>query len=263
MQGHSCRIAPMLHKLTPISATAILFVVLYVLAGASQFVGDAGIWPASFIYSQVITNDEFSFAELTSALVWLAAAALFLSAFWRLNWRRVAWPLRLWLLFYLILSIFAFGEEISWGDHYFDYASELKTSSINFQEETNLHNLNLASLLNISPDNQFYTQLLNATHILNPLFYIVIFIIWVLLPLALQHGYGARSQWLQLMPRTSPAYQRLFLCQLLVYLAVDQFWFNVGHIFEFFVAFAALLAALEVAAAGRSLSAPASQPVEE
>lgn len=240
----------MLIRVNAITATSLFFLVIYLLAIASQFVSGPEVWPASFINSQILTNNEFSFAELSSALLWLGAVLLLVQAVWKLGSGSGVGKFRLWLVFYMLLSVFAFGEEISWGDHFFDYSSPIKAANINSQQETNLHNLNLSALLDVSEDSVLYPYLTNATFLLNPLFYLIVFVLWVLLPLAVQRGFGSRVGWLQEMPRTSQGFQRLFIAQCLVYLAIDQLWFNVGYIFEFFIAFAALLVALE--AAGQS-----------
>ena len=47
---------------------------------------------------------------------------------------------RVWILLFLIGCIYYLGEEISWGQHYFGWATPEGWSSVNDQQETNLHN---------------------------------------------------------------------------------------------------------------------------
>lgn len=48
--------------------------------------------------------------------------------------------LRLWALFIALGTLLLFGEEISWGQHYFGWVSGETFEQINDQGETNLHN---------------------------------------------------------------------------------------------------------------------------
>lgn len=48
--------------------------------------------------------------------------------------------LKVWMVIFLLGSIYYAGEEISWGQHYFGWATPESWSSVNDQQETNLHN---------------------------------------------------------------------------------------------------------------------------
>ena len=61
--------------------------------------------------------------------------------------------LRVIIFFYLIGVTYYFFEEISWGQHYFDWKSPYLFSYLNEQNETNLHNIN--NLFNQLPRNLY------------------------------------------------------------------------------------------------------------
>ncbi len=46
----------------------------------------------------------------------------------------------IWMVIFLLGAIYYAGEEISWGQHYFGWATPEQWSSVNDQQETNLHN---------------------------------------------------------------------------------------------------------------------------
>lgn len=47
---------------------------------------------------------------------------------------------KIWVLLALLGSVYTFGEEISWGQHVFDWATPDYWLRVNDQQETNLHN---------------------------------------------------------------------------------------------------------------------------
>lgn len=47
---------------------------------------------------------------------------------------------KIWMVLYLLGAIYFAGEEISWGQHYFGWGTPEKWSTVNDQQETNLHN---------------------------------------------------------------------------------------------------------------------------
>lgn len=53
---------------------------------------------------------------------------------------RARWLLRSWLIAYLLGVLYFLGEEISWGQHLFDWETPDFWARINDQQETNLHN---------------------------------------------------------------------------------------------------------------------------
>ena len=47
---------------------------------------------------------------------------------------------RVWIILFLLGSIYYAGEEISWGQHYFGWGTPETWKDVNDQQETNLHN---------------------------------------------------------------------------------------------------------------------------
>lgn len=48
--------------------------------------------------------------------------------------------LKVWMVIFLLGSIYYAGEEVSWGQHFFGWATPEGWTDVNDQEETNLHN---------------------------------------------------------------------------------------------------------------------------
>ena len=48
--------------------------------------------------------------------------------------------LKIWMVIFLLGAIYYAGEEISWGQHYFGWATPESWTNVNDQQETNLHN---------------------------------------------------------------------------------------------------------------------------
>ena len=49
--------------------------------------------------------------------------------------------LRIWIRLLLVGLIYIFGEEMSWGQHFFGWGTPEWYSELNYQQETNIHNL--------------------------------------------------------------------------------------------------------------------------
>lgn len=81
------------------------------------------------------TTEEglFEHAQNLSLIIALALAVDMLA-------RADARMLRIWMLFVLLGLIFLFGEEISWGQHFFGWETSGIFADINDQGETNFHN---------------------------------------------------------------------------------------------------------------------------
>ena len=71
---------------------------------------------------------------VVSLLIAIIATFLFLKSNVRFNF------LKIWMVIFLLGSIYYAGEEISWGQHYFGWATPESWISVNDQQETNLHN---------------------------------------------------------------------------------------------------------------------------
>lgn len=50
--------------------------------------------------------------------------------------------INIWMIIYLLGCIYYLGEEMSWGQHYFGWATPETWSLVNDQQETNIHNTN-------------------------------------------------------------------------------------------------------------------------
>ena len=86
---------------------------------------------------------ELGFVELATVALLLPSLTLAIRACWMAKrWPpRVARPLRaFWLVFALGCLFFA-GEEASWGQHWFGWATPEAIAAWNDQGETNLHNV--------------------------------------------------------------------------------------------------------------------------
>lgn len=81
-------------------------------------------------------HSEYGPHEILQALVLLPA--IFLAV--RLIKLAPTMPLRFWGLLAFLGSVYTFGEELSWGQHTFDWTTPEFWSQINDQGETNLHN---------------------------------------------------------------------------------------------------------------------------
>ena len=111
----------------------------------------AGLVVACLTYSVMLGDGHtiFVFAgkeqlfEDLSAWFFLLACLLALAA-WVRSRRQVKAVPPLRRLAYVLLALFffvAFGEELSWGQHFFGFSTPAAIESLNQQEELNLHNL--------------------------------------------------------------------------------------------------------------------------
>jgi len=96
--------------------------------------------------TQVTVEDGF-YQNLGALLFLLAAIAFFVLAarpkLYRFENKNKKYTERLYFLSLAILFVFAFGEEISWGQRIFDYATPEAIKEINEQDEFNLHNIGI------------------------------------------------------------------------------------------------------------------------
>jgi hypothetical protein len=78
----------------------------------------------------------------------------------------------LWMLLFGIGCLFIAGEEVSWGQHYFNFDVADSIADTNFQKEFNLHNSMLIQSSNNSLSSIFF-KLLMFYFILLPMFLVV------------------------------------------------------------------------------------------
>ena len=91
-------------------------------------------------------TDEDRWIENITALAFLVAAILFFVTYRKtkgdgLNLTKFKTKRNLIFIFLSFLFFFAFGEEISWGQRIFNWATPDYFTKFNYQQETNIHNL--------------------------------------------------------------------------------------------------------------------------
>ena len=182
---------------------------------------------SSFLREQVNTNHENSFIELFSAAAWLIAAVLFARAFvgarkaFSNHWSRI------WLIFFSILSVAAFGEEISWGTHwtgpdpFADYVNS----------EWSIHNQGLTSTGIPMLDSQG-----------NVLFYAGLLALWVALPILKFRRPLNRWAAFASMPIPSGMVRLFFILDTIAYLVLDRL-LDAAHVYEASIGVVAILSA--------------------
>lgn len=84
-------------------------------------------------------------------IIFLLISIFFLIKFLKIHNKNFHIYLRVIIFFYLIGVLYYFFEEISWGQHFFDWKTPEFFSEINHQNETNLHNT--SSVFNELPRN--------------------------------------------------------------------------------------------------------------
>lgn len=135
-------------------------------------------------YNEYFT-DEDSWIENISALAFLLASILFFVSFWKSNGSGLNLGFlktkRNWIFLAIGLMFFvAFGEEISWGQRIFGWSTPEALAEVNYQQETNLHNLDFFTFKNETNDSFWsFLFVLNAGRI----FFYFWFSFMVLLPL--------------------------------------------------------------------------------
>lgn len=226
--------------------TAYVFMFFYLLVAFSHINGLSESNFAQIINNQLLSNNELSFVELLSALAWSAAIMVFVAVCIKCKVFVNRGIKSFWLIVFTLVAILAFGEEISWGDHFFDYSVENELSQFNAQGETNLHNINLIELLDldVKEDSGVYRYLHNAGHALTPIFYLLLAILWVGLPLVA--NFFSKIKLIANIPQPSREFIYLFLVHSVIFILVDTLLINVGQLFEMFIGFCALIVALDL-----------------
>lgn len=121
------------------------------IVAISAILGLTGI---AWTMSQTMENDAFSshwmvredgFLECMTALALFAAALLCWLRGWTL-WNNKSRLFSICCFFYGAVLFFGMGEEISWGQRIFDIETPEAWAEVNYQAETNLHNLVIADV---------------------------------------------------------------------------------------------------------------------
>jgi hypothetical protein len=207
------------------------------------------VFPSLEEWSARITNRNYNgegLIELLEAVFWIGASALYFFLLVREvklhNWNLVSF----WFLIFGAFCFVAFGEEISWGQHIFNFEPTETVIAYNKQKEFNFHNLNISEILQLASDNPARRFLTNLTTLLNPLFYLLCTIFWFVIPLLKKSGKLTGNKLISSLP--SPAFGTVIFCGSCVigYLVIDKLLFDVGEIFELSLALVGIMVPLDV-----------------
>ena len=223
----------MIKKMNPLLWSAVAFIALLYLINAVHFYRLIDVPMFDHVVdTQLRSNDEYSFMEISSALFWLVAFLLSINNM-ILSIRKYGFgKIAAWYLLFLLISLFAFGEEISWGHHFIDKGEITLIEKINAQEETNIHNINIAKLANVPDDRWYYYYLENPGRFLNPVFYLMLTFLWSVLPLVSRTKLLSRYDIIRSVPSPTDAFIYFMLFHIVFFCFVDIFLFNVSYIFE-------------------------------
>lgn len=211
---------------------------------AARLLSTAGVaWIANLEHTLLVKEGPVEWLE---AVLWLTATGLFALGF-RRAWAAGAGFLKVAGLAGLVaISFVAFGEEISWGQNLLGFESPEAMRELNAQQETNVHNLNLAAILGLEESHALYPYLKNVTSLLNPIFYAVCAAIWIG-PVLLRRMSGGLGELGDAVPAPRASTAIFFAANIVLYILIGWvLWIDVGECFELSVSFTALLAALDV-----------------
>lgn len=222
----------------------VFTVLLYILCGIQFYELVDSPLLKKVVQKHILTNNENSFVEIISAILWSLASLAFIINLVKDRSRRRNIT-SLWYIFFILICLAALGEEISWGQHYFDYSAIESLKKISSQGEQNIHNLNLAKLLGISKNHKYYYYLGNLGHLLNPIFYLVLSLLWIVLPFLKNRKWILKTEFFLAMPSPSTGLMLFFSIHWILFVFIDQFLFNVGQIFELFIPMVACIVAID------------------
>ncbi len=185
---------------------------------------------------------EEGILDRAEAVMWVPVIILNLCAGLAYRRQRGSGLRAVWYLALAAGCVFLFGEEISWGQHLLGYESSAHMIEINAQHENNLHNLDLALILGLAPENPWYPWLTNFNHVLNPAYYLACCVLFIAIPVAKDRVGGRLVEWI---PAASTPIAAFLAVNVAAYLVVDKLFLDVGEIFEFALSWTFLLAAIE------------------
>jgi len=224
----------------------VLIVLLYVLSAIQFYELIDSPLLYSIVRQHILSNIEFSSIEILSSLLWLFALMIFCHNLVRSvkihRWNKTT----LWFAFFALLCLAALGEETSWGQHYLGYSAGPLLEEINAQDEINFHNIDLTRIFSVAADNKYHYYLENMGRFLNPVFYLTLAALWVVLPFLKGRRMFLNFDCLTSMPSPSKGLMVFFFVHMVVFGIVDLFFFNVSYIFELFVSLAAAIVALDM-----------------
>ena len=207
------------------------------------------IFPQLETFSARFANRNYNnegLIEIVEAVCWFMALIVFTVVFVKSIQNEPLILRRLWYLFFVVFCFVALGEETSWGQHIFGFDTPESIKAINSQSELNVHNLALGQIIGLEKDSPIYEYVHNFTTILNPIFYLICGLIWVVLPLAKIKGISTNWRLFSAVP--IPAKGTIIFCgiNILAYLIIDKLFFDIGEVFELCFALTAIMAALDL-----------------
>ncbi|RDV15114.1 hypothetical protein DXT99_10600 [Pontibacter diazotrophicus] len=121
----------------PAGSAALLSTILYTFSFAHIFIGIVFYYLNTDLYFTY--TEEDGYIEYFTAILILATSVL---CFYKASFMEEKLPM---LFFYALAVVFflGFGEEISWGQRIFGFATPGDLGQINAQNEFNLHNIHL------------------------------------------------------------------------------------------------------------------------
>ncbi len=155
-------------------------------------------------------------------------------------------PLNPGLVALTALCFVALGEETSWGQKYFEWRAPDAIRAVNFQQETNLHNLDLGDVFGAGRSGLAYRALKLLIIAMNPAFEAACLVVWLVLPTLRERGVGLRWRAVRLVPVPLPATRLLFVAGLVAYVVVDKLIVDCGELMELSLALAAALSARDL-----------------
>lgn len=209
------------------------------------------IFPSLSEWSAKIANRNYNgegLIEYLEAVCWLCSSILFFILFLRYikinSWNIVAF----WLVGFSLFSFVCFGEELSWGQHVFQFETTEILQEYNKQNEFNVHNLNICKICGLPDDDPRCNYLRNFNIILNPLFYLICGIVWFVIPLMKKIGIFDQNILISTLP--SPSLSTAIFCgvSLFAYLVIDKLFFDIGEILELSLALVGLMTPLDILA---------------
>ncbi len=159
-----------------------------------------------------------------------------------------------WFVLLPALCFMALGEEMSWGQHLFNWHAPDAVAQVNTQHETNLHNLDLGALFGLAPTSFGHRLLWQVMKIANPGVEGVCALIWVILPTLCAYNVGTRWSIMRQIPVPRAATRMLFVIAVVIYIVVDKFIIDCGELMELALSLLAALSALDLAFAAKQLT---------
>jgi hypothetical protein len=168
-------------------------------------------------YDQYLT-DEDSWVESIGAMAFLVASILFFITYWQSedNGNDFYWfkTNKNWIFLGLSFLFFvAFGEEISWGQRIFGWSTPEELAKVNYQQETNIHNLDFFTFKHETND-EWYAPLLvlNAGRI----FFYFWFSFMVIIPLLNQFHKKSRRLFSRINIPIAPLWTGILMISILI-----------------------------------------------